>query len=162
MITRFTKHLIIALVAVSLLAVLMTPSYASETTDSGIVKVASNYSVTETADRFEAILQNKGLTQFARINHTAGAQSVDLELRPTEVIVFGNPRVGTPLMQCNQLAAIDLPQKALIWEDNNGQVWIGYNDPIYLLERHTLDDCSALIERIQGVLNNLATTAAQS
>lgn len=161
MIKRFTQHLILALFAVSSLMIVMNVSHAFETTDSGIVKVASNYSVLETADRFEAILQNQGLTQFARVNHTAGAQSVDLELRPTEVIIFGNPQVGTPLMQCNQLAAIDLPQKALIWQAEDGQVWIGYNNPDYLLARHALDDCSGLLGRIQAVLRTLTETAAQ-
>lgn len=157
---RSMKWFLLAVLTVALSGVLMTSSYA-DSTDSGIVKVQSAYSVAETGDRFEAVLNEQGLTQFARIDHAAGAESVDLELRPTQVIIFGNPQVGTPLMQCNQQAAIDLPQKALIWEDETGQVWIGYNDPDYLMTRHNLSECAALIERIKMVLSNLVSAAAQ-
>ncbi|MEM8604355.1 MAG: DUF302 domain-containing protein [Cyanobacteria bacterium P01_H01_bin.121] len=101
------------------------------------------------------------MTQFARIDHAAGAESVDLELRPTQLIIFGNPKVGTPLMQCNQQTAIDLPQKALIWEDEAGQVWMSYNDPQYLGQRHTLDACAEVLGRIEMVLANLVNAATQ-
>ena len=127
--------------------------------DRGIVAQESPYSVGETADRLAAQIEQRGLTLFARVDHEAGARSVDLDLRPTQLIIFGNPQVGTPLMQCTQSVAIDLPQKALIWEDETGQVWLGYNDPSYLMDRHTLTGCETVIERIEGALSGLTSSA---
>lgn len=128
--------------------------------DNGLVSVKSNHSVKETADRLENILQTKGMTLFDRIDHGAGAQKVGKELRPTELIIFGNPKVGTPLMQCGQSIAIDLPQKALIWEDEGGQVWFSYNDPAYLAKRHNTKGCREVIQKIQNVLANFSSAAA--
>ncbi|RDE25337.1 DUF302 domain-containing protein [Motiliproteus coralliicola] len=125
----------------------------------GIVSIESPYSVKETADRFESILNNKGLTVFTRINHSQNAAKVELELAPTEVVIFGNPKVGTPLMQCGSTAAIDLPQKALFWQDDQGKVWLSYNDPAYLKSRHQLRDCDAVIEKVSGVLGKLSKAA---
>ena len=128
----------------------------------GILKFKSNHSVKETVERFESIAQEQGLNIVATVNHQAGAESVDLELRPTQVIIFGNPRAGTPLMQCNQTAGIDLPQKALIWEDEQGQVWLGYNSPRYLSIRHRLKGCAdEALERIGNNLNMLAQKVTQ-
>lgn len=129
----------------------------------GLITVKSQHSVAATADRLERILNEKGMTVFDRINHAAGAESVGMELRPTELVVFGNPKVGTPLMQCAQSVAIDLPQKMLVWEDENGQVWLGYNDPQYLKTRHGIegDKCDEVIARIEGALGNFAGAAAQ-
>ncbi|NJL61169.1 MAG: DUF302 domain-containing protein [Methylacidiphilales bacterium] len=81
------------------------------------------------------------MEEIPKIDHAAGAKSINQELRPTQLIIFGNPAAGTPLMQCNQTAGIDLPQKALIWQDEQGQVWFGYNSPKYLMARHQLKDC---------------------
>ncbi len=125
----------------------------------GVISVQSDFSAQETADRFAKIIQDKGLTLFARVNHMGNAANVDLALRPTEVIIFGNPKVGTPLMQCSQSIAIDLPQKALIWEDVNGKVWFTYNDPSYLKARHNLDGCDEVINKVSGVLSNLSKGA---
>lgn len=130
---------------------------SSVNADEGIVQYESNYSVKETADRFENIAQSKGLTVFARIDHQKNANSVNLELRPTEVIIFGNPKVGTPLMQCTQNVAIDLPQKVMISEDANHAVWLSYNNPDYLMKRHDIKGCDAVIEKISGVLGQLST-----
>jgi uncharacterized protein (DUF302 family) len=113
-------------------------AYAEDGLDDGLVRVESIHSVAETGDRLEDLLRNKGITVFTRIDHGAGATSVELDLRPTEVIIFGNPQVGTPLMQCNQAVGIDLPLKALIWQDGEGKVWLAYNDPEYLAIRHDL------------------------
>ncbi|MEB3213995.1 MAG: DUF302 domain-containing protein [Leptolyngbyaceae bacterium] len=123
--------------------------------DAGLVVMASPYSVEETGDRFEAVLAERGVTVFARIDHAAGAAGVDLELRPTEVIIFGNPRVGTPLMQCAQSMAIDLPQKLLIWQNEAGDVYLGYNDPRYLAARHGIVGCEEAIARVEQVLMGL-------
>ncbi|MEM9449075.1 MAG: DUF302 domain-containing protein [Cyanobacteria bacterium P01_E01_bin.6] len=123
--------------------------------DAGLVVMASPYSVAETGDRFEALLTERGVTVFARIDHAAGAAGVELDLRPTEVIIFGNPRVGTPLMQCAQSMAIDLPQKLLIWENEIGDVYLGYNDPRYLASRHGITGCEEAIARVEQILMGL-------
>ena len=127
--------------------------------DNGLVSVKSSHEVKTTADRLENALKQKGMTVFARIDHAAGAQKVGKKLRPTELIVFGNPKVGTPLMQCRQSTAIDLPQKALIWEDEEGQVWLSYNDPNYLVERHGITGCDEIVKKIETALNNFAKAA---
>jgi len=125
----------------------------------GLVNRKSNHDVKKTADRLENILHKKGMTVFDRINHTAGAKKAGKELRPTELIIFGNPKVGTPLMQCSQTMAIDLPQKALIWEDEKGQVWLSYNEPEYLAKRHKTQGCLEVIRKVQNVLANFASGA---
>ena len=109
----------------------------------GLVALKSSYPAKETMNRFEENAKQRGLTVFARIDHTAGAAKVGKTLRPTEVLIFGNPQGGTPLMECAQSVGIDLPLKALVWEDAQGQVWLGYNDPAWLASRHAAADCPA-------------------
>ena len=109
----------------------------------GFVTLKSSYSAEETMDRFEAIAKQKGLNIFARINHTAGAAKVGKILRPTEVLIFGNPQGGTPFIECAQTVGIDLPLKVLVWEDAMGQAWLGYSDPVYLAKRHGISECPA-------------------
>lgn len=92
-------------------------------------------------DRLEAAVRSKGQTVFARVDHAAGAARVGQQLRPTEVLIFGNPAGGTPLMVCSQSIGIDLPQKALVWQDESGQVLLAYNDPAYLARRHGAPEC---------------------
>lgn len=125
----------------------------------GIVSLKSSHSVSATLDKLEAILKEKGMNVFARVPHSEGAKKAGMELRPTELLLFGNPKVGTPLMQCSQTVAIDLPQKALAWQDKDGQVWLSYNDPQYLNQRHGLDDCAEVLKKVSGALNNFATAA---
>ena len=84
-----------------------------------------------------------------------------MELRPTELMIFGNPKVGAPLMQCSRAVAIDLPQKALIWQDEGGQVWLSYNDPQYLANRHKIDACKAVLDKVRNALKNFAKAATQ-
>ena len=129
----------------------------------GIISIQStNGSVEEVANRFEAVLNKKGLKIFARINHSDGAKNVDLNLAPTELLIFGNPKVGTPLMQCSQTTGIDLPQKMLIWQDDKGLVWLTYNDPKYIAERHGIsENCAKVITKIGKVLNVLANAASK-
>lgn len=131
----------------------------SASAEDSLVKYESIYSVKETADRFENISKSKGLTVFARIDHQQNAANVGLELRPTEVIIFGNPKVGTPLMQCSQDVAIDLPQKVMITEDSNNKVWLSYNNPNYLVQRHSIEGCDEVIKKVSGVLGALSTAA---
>lgn len=127
--------------------------------DNGLISVRSAHDVSTTADRLENILKTKGMTVFNRINHTEGASSVGKTLRPTELVVFGNPKVGTPLMQCAQSVAIDLPQKALVWEDENGQTWLSYNDPSYLAKRHDIQNCDEVLDKIRGALGKFSQAA---
>jgi len=129
--------------------------------ESGLIILKSKESVAVTADRFEQLLKDRELNLFARINHAGNAVKVDLELRPTELFLFGNPVAGTILMREEQTAAIDLPQKTLIWEDHDGQVWLAYNDPNYIKQRHGLKDCDAVLEKISTLLAGLAKSATQ-
>jgi uncharacterized protein (DUF302 family) len=134
---------------------LTTSAYAGN----GIISVKSAHDVKATADRLESTLNQKGMNVFNRINHAQGAQKIGKELRPTELIIFGNPKVGTPLMQCRQSVALDLPQKALIWQDAEGQVWLSYNDPDYLVERHGIEGCGEVIKKVRGALGKFAKAA---
>lgn len=109
----------------------------------GLIEVKSPYPVAETLNRMEAGAKQRGLKVFARIDHSAGAASVGKTLRPTELLIFGNPQGGTPLMECAQSIGIELPLKALAWQDEQGQVWIGYNDPGYIAKRHRVESCAA-------------------
>jgi len=123
------------------------------------VKVKSPYTVEQTLDRFERVIKAKGMTVFTRIDHAAGAASVNKDLRPTELLVFGNPKMGALLMQSNQAAAIDLPMKALAWKDASGQVWLAYNDPAYLAQRHGIGDRAALVEKMRKALRAFSHAA---
>lgn len=134
-------------------------SYVSA--EEGLISVESKYSVKETADRFTSILEKKGLTLFARIDHQKNGASVNLELRETEVIIFGNPKAGTPLMQCSQQAGIDLPQKALVWKDVDNKVWLSYNNPEYIKQRHNIQGCDKVIAKIANILSALTQAAAK-
>ncbi len=127
--------------------------------DQGLVSVQSAYTVDETLDRFEGAARDKGMTVFARIDHSAGAAKVGKELRPTVLLIFGNPKAGTPLMQSRQTVAIDLPMKALAWVDRDGQVWLSYNDPGYLVQRHAITDHDLLVEKMRRVLDELSAAA---
>ncbi|WP_292567566.1 DUF302 domain-containing protein [Mesorhizobium sp.] len=111
-------------------------------TENGLVSVESRFGVAETVDRLVEAVTSAGLRVFARIDHAAGAHEVGAALRPTELLIFGHPKGGTPLMQDRQLAGIDLPIKALAWEDEQGKVWLSYNDTHWLAGRHGLSDAS--------------------
>lgn len=127
--------------------------------DSGLVSVKSAHSVKKTADRLESALKAKGMKVFNRVDHARGAKSVNKTLRPTELIIFGNPKIGTVLMQCSQSVGIDLPQKALVWEDSAAQVWLSYNSPKYVADRHHIKECGAVIKKIKNALSNFAKAA---
>ena len=142
---------------ISILAIFFIVSTAAAV--DGLISVKSSHDVKVTADRLEDILKKKGMNVFIRIDHSAGAEKVGKKLRPTELVVFGNPKVGTPLMQCNQSVGIDLPQKALIWQDDKGQVWLSYNDPNYLAQRHGLSQCAEVIKKVEKALSNFAKAA---
>jgi len=106
-------------------------------------------------DRLENLLKQKGMTIFARIDHAAGAAKIGQSLRPTEVLIFGNPQGGTPFMACEQTVGIDLPLKALVWQDAQGQVWLGYNDPEFLAQRHGAVQCP-VVQKLKKALAGFA------
>jgi uncharacterized protein (DUF302 family) len=108
-------------------------------TPDGLTISASNLGPKETMDRLVAAVTDGGMTVLARIDHAAAAAKAGLELRPTEVLIFGNPKAGTPLMQVAHTMGIDLPLKALVWQDDNGKTWLAYNDPKWLARRHGAD-----------------------
>lgn len=120
----------------------------------GLISVKSPYNTKKTMDRLEALVRQRGLNVFARINHAAGAMKVGKILRPTELLIFGSPQGGTPFMECAQSAGIDLPLKALVWEDAKAQVWVGYNDTAFLAKRHEVPNCGA-IANLRKTLENL-------
>lgn len=146
-----------------LLVALAAPAHATDASDDtteALISTQSALSVEETADKLEAMMKEKGLTVFARINHAVNAEKVDLHLRPTELIIFGNPKVGTPLMQCSQTIAIDLPQKMLVWQDKEGKSWLSYNNPDALRERHNVEGCGETLAKVKKVLGGLSAAVA--
>jgi uncharacterized protein (DUF302 family) len=126
----------------------------------GLTTIRSSYGPRDTMDKLEAEVKAKGLTIFARIDHAAGAAAVGLSLRPTELLIFGNAKGGTPLMQSSQTIGIDLPLKALVWEDASGATWLSYNDPSWLAKRHGLGpDVEAAVSAMAAALNAVMKTA---
>jgi uncharacterized protein (DUF302 family) len=121
----------------------------------------SKYTVKETVDRLTTVLKDKGITPTARIDHAAAAKAVGLELKPTEVLLFGNPRLGTQLMQSNRHVAIDLPMRVLVWEDDAGEVWIGYTPPAMLKARYKLDGRDEILKTLSGALEGFTNAAAK-
>jgi uncharacterized protein (DUF302 family) len=138
-------------------AVLLVSTWLAHAAD-GLIAIKSPYSATETINRLEVAVKQRGLIVFARIDHAAGAAKIGKTLRPTELLIFGNPAGGTPLIECAQSAGIDLPLKALAWEDENAQAWLGYNDVAYLAQRHGVPACVA-VEGLRKALAGLADAA---
>jgi len=126
----------------------------------GVLSVKSQFDVNTTADRLEKILHEKGMTIFNRIRHSDSAAKIGIQLRETELIIFGNPKAGSPLMKCQQSIAIDLPQKALVWKDKNNEIWISYNDIAYLKNRHNIQGCEKVISNIGKILTNITKYAS--
>ena len=143
------KRLLLVLCA-SLLA-LSSAAFGAD----GVIAIKSPYGAKDTMNRLEENVKQRGLIVFARIDHAAGAAKIGKTIRPTEVLVFGNPQGGTPFMECAQTVGIDLPLKALVWEDAQGQVWLGYNDPAFLANRHGATQCPA-VGNLSKALSGLA------
>ena len=141
-----------------LLALFLIPgAFAGE----GLVSVKSSYGAKETADRVERLVKERGMTLFNRIDHAKGARTVGMDLRPTEVLIFGNPKGGTPLMKCAQTAGIDLPLKMLVWEDEAGAVRVGYTDPEEMKDRHGIKGCDKVLQKMKGALKKLASDVSR-
>ncbi len=145
-------------VAAAALAGLLTAAVKPAHAADGLIEIKSPHGAKATMDKLETAARDKGLTVFARIDHAAGAARVDKTLRPTEVLIFGNPQGGTPLMECAQTAGIDLPLKALVWEDASKQVWLGYNDPAWIAKRHGVATCP-VVANLSKALAGLAQAA---
>lgn len=145
---------------ISILALLaLLPVLPVTAADKGIINKKSQYSVKETLDRLEDVLRKKGITIVTRWSHDAGAKKVGINLRPTELLIFGNPKLGSHFFTSEQTAGIDLPMKALAWKDSKGQVWLTYNDPQYIADRHAINNRPAIVKKMTGALNNLTNLA---
>jgi len=127
----------------------------------GLISKRSSFGPEETMKRLEAEVKARGLTVFAHVDHAAGAAAVGLQLRPTDLLIFGNAKGGTPLMQAVQSIGIDLPLKALVWRDSDGVTWVSYNDPAWLAHRHGLsEEATPVVNALTAALNALATKAS--
>src|SRR6266705_5814594 len=122
----------------------------------GLTSIRSRFGPKETMDRLQAEIRAKGMTVFARIDHAAGAEEVGLTLRPTELIIFGNARGGTPLMQSAQTVGIDLPLKALVWEDAKNQTWLSYNEPSWIAQRHSVANVEPVVSKMSAALSAIS------
>ena len=137
----------------------LSPLIANAGHEDGLITKKSKYSVSVTLDRLENVLKKKGITVALRWKHSAKANAVDIPLRPTELLMFGNPKLGSHMFTSNQTAGIDLPMKALAWEDAKGNVYLSYNDPAYIAERHHIKDRPQILKKMTGALNKLSNVA---
>ena len=131
----------------------------SITTENGLITKKSAHSAEETLNRLEQALKKKGIRIFARISHKKNAEGVKLSIRPTELLIFGNPKLGTHFFTSNQTAGIDLPMKAMAWEDEKGQTWLTYNDPDYIAKRHGISDRAEIVGKMRGALDKFSGMA---
>ena len=148
--------------AVAVLATLVIAAAPfARAADNGLVTQASPHSVQTTMDRFEAAAKKRGFTIVARVNHAGAAAKAGLELRPTQLLIFGNPKGGTPIMVAAPTAGIDLPLKALVWEDAAGKVWLAYNSPAWLKSRHGIEGAEKPLGGMSKALAAMAADAVQ-
>src|SRR5262245_14218549 len=153
--------------AVSLLMVISLPGSSMPGSDSshvvqGLTTVPSSFSPSQTMERLEAAIQRNGMEVFARIDHAAGAAKAGLTLAPTELIIFGNARGGTPLMQSVQTVGIDLPLKILVWQDAANNTWLSYNEPSWIAQRHKVVGAESTIDKMADLLGTIAREAADA
>lgn len=142
------------------LAVLLVPATSFADESEGLITKKSPHSVQETVKRLKSAIGDvKPVSIMAEVDHQKNAKKVGMELRPTYLVLFGNPKLGTQLFTSHQTAGIDLPMKALVWEDADGQVWISYNDPEWIAERHDIDDRDEVVKKMQGALDKLTDKA---
>src|SRR3954454_19795290 len=128
----------------------------------GLTSILSRFGPKETMDRLQAEIRAQGMTVFARIDHAAGAAEVGLTLRPTELIIFGNARGGTPLMESMQTVGIDLPLKALVWEDAAGETWLSYNEPSWIAQRHNVANAEPVVSKMAAGLSAISRAVTNS
>lgn len=130
--------------------------------DDDLIVKQSAHSVSQTLDRLAAALQKKGTVVFTRIDHAGGAKNAGVDMKPTELLVFGNPKLGAPLMQSNRKIGIDLPMKVLAWEDDDGKVWLAYTNPDELKDRFDIRDRDEVFKKMAGALDNLTSAAVKA
>lgn len=143
-----------------ILALLLSTPFAA-LADNGLITIPSAVSVKQTIDRLENVLKEKGITVALRWAHDEKAAGVGIELRPTELLVFGNPKLGSHMFTSKQTAGIDFPMKALAWQDENGKVWLTYNDPAYLAKRHGIEDRDEIVAKMTGALKKFSEIATR-
>lgn len=146
------------LLIMALTALFATSALANDV--EGLIKQKSMHSVSVTLDRLENLVKKKGITVATRWKHSAKAKQVGIEMRDTELLVFGNPKLGSHLMTSQQTAAIDLPLKAIAWKDADGTVWLAYNDPAYIAKRHGISDRDEVIKKMSDALAAMTAKAA--
>ena len=154
----FARRFLAVIFTAAAIALSATAASAAD----GVIVITSANDVKTTTDKLEKVLTEKGITVFARVDHAGGAESVGQKLRPTELLVFGNPKLGTPLMQQDQKIGLDLPLKALIFEGEDGKTYIAYNDPAYLSKRYGVGEPAKVFETMTGALKNFTAAAASN
>ncbi|MCW9046981.1 MAG: DUF302 domain-containing protein [Gammaproteobacteria bacterium] len=147
------------LLSVITLLILLTINALSHAGPAGLINKASKFNTNETINRLEAALKKKGITVVTRWNHSERAKEIGITLRPTELIIFGNPELGSQFFTSQQTSGIDLPMKALAWEDETGQVWLSYNDPSFITSRHNIKDRDNVSKKMKNALHNLTNIA---
>ncbi|MBK1669342.1 hypothetical protein CKO28_14990 [Rhodovibrio sodomensis] len=150
-----------ALIAAVVTALTVAAAPTLRAAPDGMIVKPSAHSVSATLDKLEAVLKQNGIRVFTRVDHAAGAAGVGLDLPATQLLIFGNPKLGTPLMQAERTVAIDLPMKALAYADAHGDVHLAYNDPAYLARRHGITGQSKVIDRMTGALDKLTDAATR-
>lgn len=126
----------------------------------GLIVMKSAYSASVTLDRLQTVLKSKGIRVFARVSHKDNAKGVGMDLRPTELLIFGNPKLGTHFFTSKQTAGIDLPMKMLAWEDKSGQAWLAYNDPAYIAKRHGIGSRDEVVSKMRNALKKFSSIAS--
>ena len=143
------------LITIALFTCLAFPLHAD-----GLITKPSKNSVAVTIEKMKKVLEAKGIKVMAEVDHKGNAENAEMKLGKTKLLIFGNPKLGTPLMQSSRTAGIDLPMKLLVWEDSDGKVWLAYNDPSYISQRHGIKDREEVVKKMTGALNKLTDKAA--
>ena len=156
------KKILLLAIMMMMGSMAVADSMAVDDNNNGLISKKSHHSVKVTLDRLENVLKKKGITIVTRWSHDAGAKKVGIALRPTELLIFGNPKLGSHMFTSNQLSGLDLPLKALAWEDEKGQVWLSYNDPQYVADRHSIKDRAEIVKKMTGALNKLTNAATKA
>jgi len=144
-----------------LLITVLTITTISVQASNTMVNVLSPFSVEQTTENLEYMLEKKGMTVFNKVEHSEAAKKIGTDIRDTKLLIFGNPKIGSKLMKCKQSVAIDLPQKFLIWQDDEGDVFISYNSPAYLKERHTIEGCDEVLNKVENALAGITKAATK-
>ncbi|MGI9408051.1 MAG: DUF302 domain-containing protein [Hyphomicrobiaceae bacterium] len=154
-----TRYPLCAVMLLAILAVVSSPNTTTFADAPVLITKASKFSASETLDRLTDALESKSITIFVRVDHTIGAKKAGMDLPPTELLIFGNPKLGTPLMTANRSIAIDLPMKALAWTDADGKTWLSYTDPAVLKARWSIADRDEIFAKMAGALDKLTNGA---